>query len=144
MLLSIGETARRLGINSSALRYYDERGLVRPAARRSGRRLYGHSELRRIAFIQMAGRLGIGLTVAGAVLDAPSDVWRKALRTQLAELDDLIAQAKLAHDFIRHALRCPTAHPARECTVMTGALDRLVAGESIEQLAAEHVRRKSR
>src|SRR5262249_44707618 len=103
-LISIGEAARRLGLNASALRYYDERGLVRPAERRCGRRLYRPGELRRIAFIQMAQRLGLGLDVAGAVLDAPSAVWRKALRAQLVELAALIVQAKLAQDFIGHAL----------------------------------------
>ncbi|MGH3694213.1 MAG: MerR family transcriptional regulator [Pseudonocardiaceae bacterium] len=50
-LISIGQAADRLGLNPSALRYYDERGLVTPAARRAGRRVYGLEELRRLAFI---------------------------------------------------------------------------------------------
>jgi DNA-binding transcriptional MerR regulator len=53
-----------LGLNPSALRYYDECGLVSPAARRSGHRVYGPEELRRLAFIKIAQRLGLPLSTA--------------------------------------------------------------------------------
>src|SRR4051794_669455 len=71
-LISIGEAARRVGLNASALRYYEERGLVRPAGRHGGRRMYGQNELRRLAFVQLLQRLGVGLDTAAAVLDWPS------------------------------------------------------------------------
>ena len=50
-LLPIDEVARRLGIRASAIRYYEERGLVLPLSRQSGRRWYGPSEIRRLAII---------------------------------------------------------------------------------------------
>ena len=50
-LVPIDEVARRLGLRASAIRYYDERGLVRPVSRQSGRRWYGPSEIRRLAII---------------------------------------------------------------------------------------------
>src|SRR5262249_42139964 len=59
-LLSIGEVSRRLGTNPSALRYYEQRGLLRPASKRGGRRMYGPGDLRRIALLRLAHRLGIG------------------------------------------------------------------------------------
>jgi DNA-binding transcriptional MerR regulator len=65
-LIPIGEAARKLGVSASALRYYDERGLLRPAARRGGRRVYGADELRRLAFIHIAQRLGISLDTTAA------------------------------------------------------------------------------
>ena len=40
--------------------------------------------------------------------------------------------------FLTHALKCPTDHPARECATVIAALDRLVEGASVDQLAAEH------
>ena len=49
-LVPIGEAARMLKVNASALRYYEERGLVKPACRVNGRRMYGRAELRRLAF----------------------------------------------------------------------------------------------
>lgn len=136
-VISIGEAAARLQMSASALRYYDERGLVCPRMRRGGKRMYGPDELRRLAFLKIAHRLGLPLDTAAAVLDAPSEQWRQTVREQIAELDRVIAQAQGAQQFLTHALHCPTDHPARECTTMTAALDRLVDGMSVEDLAAE-------
>jgi DNA-binding transcriptional MerR regulator len=137
-LITIGDAAARLGMSTSTLRYYDERGLVRPSARHAGTRMYGSDELRRLAFLKIFHRLGLPLQTAAAVLDAPSPQWRDAVRDQIAQLDDVIAQARGAQRFLTHALHCPTDHPARECATMTGALDRLIDGLSVDQLAAEH------
>ena len=136
--IPIGEAAARLGMTTSALRYYDDRGLVRPQARRAGRRMYGPDELRRLALLKIFHGLGVPLDTAAAVLDAPSAHWRQTVRDQIAELDRVIARARGAQQFLIHALGCPTDHPARECPTMTGALDRLVDGMTVEELAAEH------
>ncbi|MGH3486661.1 MAG: MerR family transcriptional regulator [Actinopolymorphaceae bacterium] len=136
-LLPIGEAASRLGMNASALRYYDEQGLVRPTARRGGRRMYGPEELRRLAFIQIMQRLGMSLDTASAVLDEPSDHWREVVREQISALEQLIAQAKGAQDFLHHAANCPAEHPVRECPYMIEALDRRIDGIPFEQLAEE-------
>jgi DNA-binding transcriptional MerR regulator len=138
-LIPIGQAAARLGLSASALRYYDERGLVSPAARRAGQRLYGFEQLRRLAFVKIAHRLGLPLDTAAAVLDAPGPQWRQTVREQIAELGEVIAQARGAQMFLTHALNCPTDHPARECATMIAALDRLVAGTTVDQLAAEHI-----
>lgn len=137
-LVPIGEAARRLGVKTSALRYYEERGLVRPAARQGGRRMYGPEELRRLAFIQVMQRLGVSLDTASAVLDDPSQHWRAVVGEQIQALDALIARATGARDFLRHALDCPADHPVRECPHMIETLNRRLAGVSFEQLAAEH------
>ncbi len=137
-LIPIGQAADQLGLNPSALRYYDERGLVSPPARRAGRRMYGPDELRRLAFIKIAQRLGLPLDTAAAVLDAPGPQWREIVLRQIAELDQMIAQAQGAQLFLTHALNCPTDHPARECATMIATLDRLVDGTSVDQLVAEH------
>lgn len=139
-LIPIGEAAARLGLSPSALRYYDERGLVSPSQRRSGRRMYGANELRRLAFIKIGQRLGLPLNTAAAVLDAPGPQWRQTVRQQIAELDEVIAQAQGAQMFLTHALNCPTNHPARECATMIATLDRLVDGTTVDQLVAEHRR----
>jgi DNA-binding transcriptional MerR regulator len=139
--LSIGEAAGKVGLNASALRYYEERGLVRPVTRRGGRRRYGPEELRRLAFIHVVQRLGISLDTAAAVLDEPSDRWREMVRGQIAALQDLIALAQGAQRFLTHALNCPADHPTQDCPDMVETLDRIVAGLTFEQLAAEHTDR---
>ena len=140
-MLPIGQAAARLGLSTSALRYYDERGLVCPPVRQAGRRMYGSEELRRLAFVKIAHRLGLPLETAAAVLDAPGPQWRQTVRQQIAELDNVIAHAQAAQNFLTHALNCPTEHPARQCATMVGALDRLVDGATVDELAAEHTQR---
>ncbi|MFB9237610.1 MerR family transcriptional regulator [Plantactinospora siamensis] len=123
-LVPIGEAAHRLGMNTSALRYYEERGLVRPAERRNGRRMYGPDELRQLAFVQVMQRLGMGLDVAAAVLEQPSDQWRSLLREQMAAFELLIARATAARGFLQHAIDCPAHHPVRQCPHLIETLDR--------------------
>lgn len=139
VLIPIGRAAEQLGLSTSALRYYDERGLVCPPVRQAGRRMYGADELRRLAFVKIANRLGLPLETAAAVLDAPGPQWRQNVREQIAQLDNVIADARAAQNFLTHALNCPTEHPARQCATMIAALDRLVDGTTFDELAAEHL-----
>ncbi|GIH24466.1 MerR family transcriptional regulator [Acrocarpospora phusangensis] len=134
----IGEAARLLKINTSALRYYEEIGLVRPAARVGGRRTYGRAELRRLAFVQMAQELGFSLEVIAEVLDQPGGRWHEAIDAQIARLEVLIEQARRAQDFLVHARECTTANPVQECTTLAHVLDRRVDGLTLDEIAKEH------
>jgi MerR family redox-sensitive transcriptional activator SoxR len=60
-LLTISETARRSGVASSALRYYEERGLITSERAGSGHRRFQRSVLRRVAFVVFAQRVGLSL-----------------------------------------------------------------------------------
>jgi DNA-binding transcriptional MerR regulator len=135
-LVTIGEAAQVLALNTSALRYYEDRGLVTPE-RRGGKRMYSREHLRRLAFIQLMQRLGIRLDAASALLDEPSDQWRDVVREQIAAIDELIAKANGARDFLEHALACPADHPVDECPHMIEVLDKRLDGLTIEELAAE-------
>ncbi|WP_206066771.1 MerR family transcriptional regulator [Nonomuraea composti] len=136
--IAIGEAAQLLGMNASALRYYEERGLVAPAGRSQGRRVYSRQELRRLVFLRTMHRLGVPLDTAGAMLDAPGEQWRAAVEEQIAELEKVVVRARVAQEVLRHGLRCPEEHPPLECGTAVGMLDRLLDGSSFEQLAAEH------
>ncbi|HTX00835.1 MAG TPA: MerR family transcriptional regulator [Acidimicrobiales bacterium] len=58
-LAPIDVVARRLGLRASAIRYYEERGLIEPAFRRAGRRWYGPREVRRLAVIRYWQETGL-------------------------------------------------------------------------------------
>jgi MerR family redox-sensitive transcriptional activator SoxR len=60
-LLTITEVARRSGVAASALRFYEERGLIRSERAGSGHRRYPRAVLRRIAFLVFAQRFGLTL-----------------------------------------------------------------------------------
>jgi MerR family transcriptional regulator, redox-sensitive transcriptional activator SoxR len=67
-VIPISEVARRSGVASSALRFYEERGLIQSERAGSGHRRYPRSVLRRIAFIVFAQRIGLTLEEIGAEL----------------------------------------------------------------------------
>ena len=67
-MLPIGEVSRRSGVASSALRFYEQRGLISSERAGSGHRRYPRAVLRRIAFIVFAQRVGLTLEEIGEEL----------------------------------------------------------------------------
>lgn len=67
-LLTIGEVSRRSGVAASALRFYEERGLIKSERAGLGHRRYHRGVLRRIAFVVFAQRVGVTLKEIGIVL----------------------------------------------------------------------------
>ena len=71
-LLTISEVSRRSGVAASALRFYEEKGLIQSERAGSGHRRYPRDVLRRIAFIVFAQRIGMTLEeVAGELKKLP-------------------------------------------------------------------------
>lgn len=102
-MLTITDVSRRSGVASSALRFYEERGLIASERAGSGHRRYHRSALRRIAFIVFAQRIGLTLEEIGAELaklpvdrvpsrrdwSRLSSVWAKRIDQRIAELQRL-------------------------------------------------------
>lgn len=99
-LLTISEVSRRSGVAASALRYYEQRGLITAERAGSGHRRFARAALRRIAFIVFAQRVGLTLDEIGVELEklpanrAPtrrdwsrlSTKWSKRIDDRIAEL----------------------------------------------------------
>ena len=97
-LLTIGEVAERSGVAASALRFYEERGLISSERAGSGHRRYQRPVLRRIAFIVFAQRVGLTLEEIGAELaKLPPDRaptrrdWSRLSSGWTARIDERIA-----------------------------------------------------
>lgn len=98
-LLTITEVARRSGVAASALRFYEERGLLKSERAGSGHRRYPRAVLRRIAFIVFAQRIGLTLDEIGAELaklpanrvPEASD-WARLSGSWTARIDERIAE----------------------------------------------------
>ncbi len=102
-LLTIGEVARRSGVAASALRFYEDRGLISSERAGSGHRRYPRPVLRRIAFIVYAQRVGLTLEeIGGELARLPangvptrrdwarlSTNWSSRIDTRIAELQRL-------------------------------------------------------
>src|SRR3984957_9300433 len=108
-LLTIGELARRTGVTASALRYYEELGLLPAPARVSGQRRYPESAATIVAAIRLHSDAGFTLAEQKALLASPDGApdWRELAQRKLAELDERIARAQAAREAIRYGLRCP-------------------------------------
>jgi MerR family transcriptional regulator, redox-sensitive transcriptional activator SoxR len=97
--LTINEVSRRSGVASSALRFYEARGLIRSERAGSGHRRYSRAVLRRIAFIVFAQRIGLTLNeVAAELAKLPADRvpertdWSELSSTWSSRIDERIAE----------------------------------------------------
>lgn len=104
-LLTIGEVAEAVGVATSALRYYDEIGLVRPAARVSGQRRYSPAELNRLRVVNHCRRAGFTLDEIAGLLDEEHG-WQARARDKRHELEQRIADLRQAAHIIDAALAC--------------------------------------
>jgi len=109
-LVPIGELARRTGVATSALRYYERLGLLSPAERVGQRRHYPPSSAERVALIRLYQDVGFTLAEIGRLLAARSRgrrAWDRLAERKIAELDARIADTQQAKNLIEHALDCP-------------------------------------
>jgi MerR family redox-sensitive transcriptional activator SoxR len=112
-LLPIGEVARRSGVASSALRFYEQRGLISSEREGSGHRRYPRPVLRRIAFIVFAQRIGLTLEEIGVELaklpphHAPTrNDWARLSTTWTSRIDDRIAELERLKRGLTECIGC--------------------------------------
>jgi DNA-binding transcriptional MerR regulator len=110
-LLSIGEVADRVGVRTSALRYYEEEGLLEPAARVAGRRQYDETAVERLTVIQFCRRLGFTLGEIRELLTPPrgraqKERWRGFVDAKLEELDAAAARVRTMQAVLRVSRDC--------------------------------------
>jgi MerR family redox-sensitive transcriptional activator SoxR len=112
-LLTIGEVARRSGVAASALRFYEEGGLIASERAGSGHRRYQRPVLRRIAFIVFAQRIGLSLEEIGAELaKLPPDRaptrrdWSRLSSKWTARIDERIAELERLKAGLTECIGC--------------------------------------
>jgi MerR family copper efflux transcriptional regulator len=98
-MMTLGEAAARSGVPPKTIRFYEEAGIIKPAARSENRyRAYGEPDIHTLRFVQRARRLGFSLKDVAALLDlyrnsrrSSRDVKKLAL-AHVADLDRRIAE----------------------------------------------------
>jgi MerR family transcriptional regulator, redox-sensitive transcriptional activator SoxR len=115
--LTISEVAREIGLQPSAIRYYERIGLLPPAQRISGQRRYDSTVLYRLAIVQRARQLGFTLEEIRQLflgfrnVTRASERWQKLSQRKLAELDVLMDGIKKIRRLLKkmvHDCRCDT------------------------------------
>jgi MerR family redox-sensitive transcriptional activator SoxR len=108
--LRIGEVARRAGVRTSLIRYYEDIGLLPQPERVSGQRRYDQSVLRRLAVIDVAQRAGMSLDEIRLLLEHGSEPMSGQLRElavrKLPEIDALIDRAQRVRAWLNTATGC--------------------------------------
>jgi len=130
--LTISEVGRQVGLQPSAIRYYERIGLLPPAPRTSGQRRYDATVLYRLAIIQQARRLGFSLDETRQVFlgfrDAAraSNRWQKLCRRKLTELDVMLDGIKTVRRLLRKMMqncRCETLDQCGKGILRSGCVN---------------------
>ncbi len=111
--LSIGELSRRSGVAASALRFYQDVGLISAERTSGNQRRYPRNMLRRLAFIRAAQRVGLSLDEISAALSQLPDSrtptkadWERVSRTWTARIDQQIADLHRLKDKVTGCIGC--------------------------------------
>jgi MerR family transcriptional regulator, redox-sensitive transcriptional activator SoxR len=112
-LLTISEVAKRSGVAASALRFYEDRGLVNSERAGSGHRRYPRSVLRRIAFIVFAQKIGLTLSEIGEELSklppdrAPNRTdWSRLSAGWTSRIDERIGELERLRAGLTECIGC--------------------------------------
>jgi MerR family transcriptional regulator, redox-sensitive transcriptional activator SoxR len=112
-LLTIGEVARRTGLATSAIRFYESRGLIGATRTGSGQRRFRRDVLRRIAFVRVAQRVGLSLEeIEGALAELPPErapnpsEWQRLSRRWRSRLDERIRILEGLRDGLTECIGC--------------------------------------
>jgi MerR family redox-sensitive transcriptional activator SoxR len=112
-LMTISEVAKRSGVAASALRFYEERGLISSERAGSGHRRYPRSVLRRIAFIVFAQRVGLTLgEIADELSKLPPDRaptrsdWSRLSSGWTSRIDERIAELERLRAGLTECIGC--------------------------------------
>jgi MerR family redox-sensitive transcriptional activator SoxR len=111
--LKISDVSKRSGVASSALRFYEERGLIGSERAGSGHRRYPRSVLRRVAFIVFAQRIGLSLDeIAAELAKLPADRapgrrdWSRLSSQWTSRIDERIAELERLKSGLTECIGC--------------------------------------
>ena len=127
--MDISEVARRSGFQPSALRYYEEKGLIASIGRRGLRRVYDAGVVERLALISLGQAAGFRLDEIARMFTAEGrpGINRQQLRAKADELDRTILRLAAMRDGLRHAAACP-APSHMECPTFRRLMRAAVSG----------------
>jgi DNA-binding transcriptional MerR regulator len=107
-LLTITEVGEATGLQSSALRFYEREGLIKPAGRASGRRLYDEAVLQRLAVVALLQDVGFTISEISELFNRrrKRTRWHELATGKLDEIDAHLERVGAARELLRAALEC--------------------------------------
>ena len=128
--MDIAEVAKRSGIPASAVRYYEEKGLIASVGRQGLRRTFADNVLDQLSLIALGQAAGFSLDEIKGMFgaDGQADIDRAALAHKADEVDATIRRLKALSKGLRHAAVCP-ARKHTECPTFRRLLGAAGAGK---------------
>ena len=114
-MLDISEVSKRCGQSPSALRYYEERGLIQSVGRSGRKRTFDSSVLERLALLALGRAAGFSLDEIAEMFEGSegTSIDRGALLVKADELDKKFQKLIVIRDGLRHTAACPAPSRAR-------------------------------
>jgi redox-sensitive transcriptional activator SoxR len=139
--MKIGDLARRTGLNPSAVRYYEKRGLLVAPYRSGGQRRYSDDAVHRVLLIRFASDMRftldeIKLFLSGLRDQAPvGGRWRKLASRKIREVDETIQRSRRLKSLLEHLLQC-------DCASLQACVERLSLSASLRLVSTATNRRR--
>jgi len=144
--LTIGQIATRTGLSPSAIRYYEDEGLVAPDRNASGHRRYARADIRRLSFVMISQGLGFSIAEIRGALGALPDhrtpskadwarisaTFGKVLDDRIARMTDLRARLDGCIGCGCLSLKTCALYNRRDMAAQRGAGPRYLMGDSVE------------
>jgi MerR family transcriptional regulator, redox-sensitive transcriptional activator SoxR len=118
-VMTIGEAARKAGIQASAIRYYERLGLLPAPARVGGRRSYDESILDFLALVRFARHVGFNMREVKALFGQDVDGrriskrWVALAERKMRDSDEQVGRLHMARELLRRVMACRCVEPAQ-------------------------------
>lgn len=134
--MKIGELASLTGLNASAIRYYEARGLLPAPYRTGGQRRYPDEAVHRVLLISFASAMGftlgeIKIFLSGLRNDAPvGPRWRKLAHRKIKEVERTMERSLRLKSLLEHLLRC-------RCASLRICVERLSLSQNLKKITGD-------
>lgn len=121
--MTIGQVAKKTGLRTSAIRFYERAGLLPSPVRFSGQRRYDSAVLDRIAVLERAKACGFTLGEIGILFNdqgSHSAKWRRLAARKVAELDATLERIAAMKELLQRRCDCATAAECGRCIQESG------------------------
>lgn len=128
--MDIGEVSKRAHVTTSALRFYEEKGLIKSIGRHGLRRQYGKQVLDQLALIALGRAAGFSLDEIASMFgqDGKPELDRKMLKDKAEQLEQMTRRLHFISEGLKHAAVCP-AENHMECPTFQNFLKAAISGE---------------